>query len=466
MIALRPAALAALLLAAAPAVGEEPLTLDAALALAARQSHDLALSRADASSADADATAAFAGVLPRLDLTASAGRQFTGDTSDVQLVPVFDPVTGLPVVDPATGLPRYEQQVVTQPSRSYEAYSLSLTLTQPLVDLGAWGEVGQARAGARAARKLYDEAVLSVAFDVTRLFYEVVKAERSLQVLEKAATRSQELVARSDALYAAGRAPKSETVSARVNLGGDRILVEQGRSRLALAGADLAVTLGRPGHEPLRVVAPATVEGPPGPVPPLPPLDELVAAARARRPALAAQAARLEAAQAGVRTARAGYLPTLSARGSYGRNGPVFSGPEGVFGDPTRQYGATAAVVLSWNLFEGRRTSAGVARAEAQAERARAAALQAEHGVGREVAQARAAAEALAREVGFAAENVVTAEQGLSLARERLEAGLASQLEIRDASLKLTQAELTLVQARIDHAVAVADLNRAVGGAL
>ena len=64
------------------------------------------------------------------------------------------------------------------------------------------------------------------------------------------------------------------------------------------------------------------------------------------------------------------------------------------------------------------------------------------------------------------AENLGAAEQGLSLARQRLEAGLASQLEVRDATLKLTQAELSLVQARIDHAVAAADLNRAVGGAL
>ena len=56
------------------------------------------------------------------------------------------------------------------------------------------------------------------------------------------------------------------------------------------------------------------------------------------------------------------------------------------------------------------------------------------------------------------------AEQGLALARERLDAGLSTQLELRDASLKLTQAELALVEARIDHAVAIADLARAAGG--
>jgi outer membrane protein TolC len=73
---------------------------------------------------------------------------------------------------------------------------------------------------------------------------------------------------------------------------------------------------------------------------------------------------------------------------------------------------------------------------------------------------------AQARQVALSTDNFAAAEQSLALARQRLEAGLASQLEVRDASLKFTQAELSLVQARIDHAVATADLARAVGGAL
>ena len=72
----------------------------------------------------------------------------------------------------------------------------------------------------------------------------------------------------------------------------------------------------------------------------------------------------------------------------------------------------------------------------------------------------------LQRAAALAAENLVTAEQGVALARERLQAGAANQLELRDANLKLTQAQLDLIDARIDHVVARADLNRAVGGAL
>jgi outer membrane protein TolC len=107
-----------------------------------------------------------------------------------------------------------------------------------------------------------------------------------------------------------------------------------------------------------------------------------------------------------------------------------------------------------------------VDRAESAARRARATQEKAAAGVAKEIADARATAAARARQVGLAADNLRVAEQGLALARERLDAGLASQLEIRDASLKLTQAELSLVEARIDHAVALADLARAAGGPL
>jgi outer membrane protein TolC len=185
-----------------------------------------------------------------------------------------------------------------------------------------------------------------------------------------------------------------------------------------------------------------------------------------RRPALSAQAARVRAAHAQIGAAQADYWPSLDATGSYSRQSEQLGGTGGVYGDLSRQYTANARLVVTWNLFDGRRTSAAVDRARAGEQRARADASRTRADVEREVADARAVVIALGRQIAIAADNLRAAEQGLALARERLEAGLANQLEVRGASLKLTQAELTLVQTRIDHAVAVADLNRATGGAL
>jgi outer membrane protein len=448
----RPLVAIALALAAPLGSSAAPLTLDDALALAARQSHDLVIARADADLAGADGLGAWQGVLPRLDLTTSAARQFFGASTVGRL----DAATGIIVPSSVD-------------ATDFSAYSFGLQLTQPLLDLSAFRKVTQASASERAAGRSYDESRLTIAFDVTRRFFELVKAERSLRVLEKAAQRSGELVERADALFAAGRAQKLDTFNARVNLGNDRILVEQGRTRLVLAQADLALALGQPGDQQVEVVAPAGVEGPSLPSGQPPPLDALMVRARERRPSLAAAAAQVEAAEATLSAARYAYWPTLALKAGYNRAGQAAldgAGTDGVFGDPARNYNATVGVVLAWNLFAGRSTESGVARAEASADRVRASAGKTSDAVAREVASARQAVVALALQVSLSADNLAAAGQSLALARERLEAGLASQLEVRDASLKFTQAELSLVQARIDHAVATADLARAVGGAI
>lgn len=448
------AALALLLMAFAPSLAAQaapptgaPLTLDDALALAARESHELAIARADVTLAGADTTGTLQGLLPRLDLTSSAGRQFFGPGS-------------LSQVDPTTG------QVVQAGASDYAAYALDLRLSQPLLDLGAWRRRDQAKASERAATLGHDETRLTVAFDVTRRFYEVVRAERSLAVLRKAAVRSQELLDRSEALYLAGRAQKADTVSARVNLGNDQIAVQRAETALVGARGELAKALGQPGDQVFGVVAPAALEGPALPAGEPPPLEQLLATARERRPGLAAAAAQVEAAEAGRSAAQAGYFPTISAQASYGRSGIEATGGNGVYGDPSRNYSAYVGLLLNWNLFAGRSTEANAARAQAGSDKAKATAARTLDAAAGEVSGARHAVVALTRQVSLSAENLGAAEQGLALAKQRLEAGLASQLEVRDAALKLTQAELSLLEARIDHALAAADLNRAVGGAL
>jgi outer membrane protein len=432
-------------LAAPLAAAAAPLTLDDALALAARQSHDLVIAKADADLAGADGLGAWQGVLPRLDLKASGGRQFINST--------------LPVLGG-------NNQVVPAGSSDFGSYTFNLVLVQPIFDLTAFKRLSSSTASVRAATRTYDESRLTVAFEVTRRFYEQVRAERSLGVLEKAARRSAELLERADALYAAGRAQKLDTFNARVNLGNDRIAVEQGRTRMVQARRDLATTLGRPGSDAVEVVAPAALEAPGQPGGEPPPVEKLLSMARERRPSLAAAAAQVEAADATLGSSRGSYWPTLAAQASYARGSSNVTGSEGVVSDPTKNYNATLGLVLTWNLFQGRSTEAAVAGAEARLSRAQASAAKLVDDVAGQIASARQSVVALALQVGLSADNLAAAGQSLALARERLEAGLASQLEVRDASLKLTQAELSLVQARIDHAVATADLARAVGGAI
>jgi outer membrane protein TolC len=188
--------------------------------------------------------------------------------------------------------------------------------------------------------------------------------------------------------------------------------------------------------------------------------------AKRSRPLLSADELRIQAARQEARAAQGGYWPSLSAQASYVRQGPWLAGTFGVYGDLSQQYAVNVGLTLTWNLFEGRATSAAVQRAHVGEQRARLLAEQALQQVTSEIARARAAIGALSRSAALAEENLRAAEESLRLAEKRFDAGAATQLEIRDALLKLTQSQLALLQARVDLVIARADLNRAVGGAL
>jgi outer membrane protein TolC len=252
-------------LAAQPAPGPGAITLDDALAEAARANADILLARTNSESASVDAYASYAGVLPRLDLSAAFGHTFIG----AQQTPI------------GFGLPP-----VQAPATDQGAYSVGLTLQLPIFDGGRnWNGIRRAQTGARAAERSLDETRLGVAFEVVRRFYEVVKAQESLRVLDETVARSDGIVRRAEALFEAGRGSRADLLSAVGNLGNDRIAVEQQRARVAQARADLAVLLGRDAGAPLEVAPPEAVMGPalPSAAPPPPDAELLERARRAIR---------------------------------------------------------------------------------------------------------------------------------------------------------------------------------------
>ena len=446
-----------LALAAADAA---PITLDEALATAAQSNVNLKIAGIDRSLVGVEEFASWAGVLPRLDLSATFGGIYTAPST--QNISTIKSLTPNP---DGTFAVNYELSLQEIPANYLENYSLGLALSVPIFDgMRNWATIARAKALLRAADQTYTEAALNLAFQVTRAFYEVVRAERSLKVLQEAVRRSEELVRRSDELYQAGRAPRSETWAARVTLGNDRIAAEQQLSRVSDARVALSIALGRGADPELRVAPPMNLERATFQEPPE--QASLVDLAKRKRPLLGADEQKVVAASEAIRAAQAGYYPSVSAQANYNRQGPYIAGTQGVYGDPTGQFVANFGISVNWNLFEGRTTSANVQRANLNEERARLVSEQNLLQVTSEIARSRVGYQTLSASALLAEENFKSARESLLLAERRYDAGAGTQVEVRDALLNLTRAELTLLQARIDAIIARADLNRAVGGAL
>jgi len=382
-------------------------------------------------------------IYPQLGVAADATRKVAGVQRTYVAVPQPDGT--------------FVQTVGDQKGYTQNNFNLSATLTQLILDGKWWNQISQAGASEDAARGQTNEQRSVSEYEGLRRFYALYVAQRTLDVLKATEVRSGEQVDRATALFEAGRSPKSDVIQAEVNLGNDRINAILQTSTIGSSQSDLAVWIAHSGAEDLAAVEPEAVRGNPLPAPKL---EEAVKTAHEKRPLLKALEQTRRASDYGVAVAKGGYWPTLYAQGSYIRQGPEFGT---VFTDPSKQNTILFGAHLTWNLFAGFATKAAVNTAIHNRSTAELNLRQATYEVEGDVRRYLRALQAELDATSVARANLKSAEDNLSLAQERFKAGAGSTLEVRDAQLKLTQAELTLIQNRVAVETARANLERVMG---
>jgi outer membrane protein TolC len=435
------ALLLAALMAATPAA--TPISLEQARAEGRKNTQAL-LSLLDVERSEQDVRLSRSALLPQLDFSTSAGGAYLGRQRIISTIPNPD----------GDG---FIQRPVEVPADSRGSFDLSLSVSQVIYDRALWKQLEQSGAVAEATRGQAQEQADASELEAISRFFSLYRSQATIQVLEATVRRSEEQLERARALFEAGRVGRGEELSARVNLGNDRINLLQRRQQLVQDQALLAIWLARSGSEQLEAQAPAALSEQPAPAPAF---EQAVAEARERRPLVQALRQQVRAASLARDAARAGYLPRLLARGSYSRDDPS---ADLVFTEPRLQNTLSGAVVLQWDIFSGFSTDARASRAAASIRTAELNLAQAERELEAEV---RRTIEALTTQIAsaqLAADNREAAAQSLALAEERFKAGAGSTLEVRDAQLKLTQAELVLLENRVNVEVARFAVTRAMG---
>jgi outer membrane protein TolC len=334
------------------------------------------------------------------------------------------------------------------------------SLRQLVFDGGKWwNNISGAQLGLSATRASVDEQRLQTIYLVEQRFYELVRAQRQLRVLADAATRSRDQAGNVQRLFEGGRSTQADVYQARANRDNDEI-VRLGQERVVeLARADLALAIGVDPSEPLNVVEPPRLFDDPAQPPAA---HEAVQRALANRPSLKAFALQAEAQRKFASAARGDYWPTVTLDGSYSRNARDLQ----TFDDPNLGLSSqlTGSVNLSWNLFAGFATDANVRKAEVLVRLSENDLQNGRRNVAADVEKAIAQLATARTQVHVAVQAVETAREGLRLAKTRQIVGVGTELEVRDAELKLTQSELAHVGALVDGREAEAALRRAQGG--
>lgn len=422
----------ALLLTAAP------ITLDEVRA-ASRQNLDairaeLALNRAGLDRADARSV-----LFPQVDLNLQASASFLGPQQ--RFVTPFNPT-------PAD-----------IPALSQGNLQLGLSVQQLLYDGGRWwNQLARTGALEEAAHGQLDEQRAASELEAVRRFYELLRAQLALDVLQASEKRSVDLLERARGLFEAGRAQKRDVLDAEVNVGNDRISVIRQRQAIVSAQASLLQWLGQAPRE-IEAKAPVSF----GDASPLRvDATKALELARKRRPLFQVLDAQGKGARLAVDVARADYLPRVSVSAAYGRSAPT----PGIFFDPTRQHALTLGANLSWDLFSGFATDTQVARAATQLSELERQQQQALVELEGELVRATAAMGAQLEIATLATRNRQLADESFSAEEQRFTAGATTSLSVRDAQTRALSAQLTQLQTRVDVEIARAALERLSGGPL
>lgn len=222
-----------------------------------------------------------------------------------------------------------------------------------------------------------------------------------------------------------------------------KLAAVQAEQAVELAKNDLIQTLQLDPRGSYDFPAPAVPEG----AAPSYDLDALVARALERRPDLAALETRGEAAEQGVRVAKASALPTVTLSAGY--NTAFSSASDLGFTDQLDQRrGGSLSLGVSIPVFDRGATASATERARIEADNARIALETERNEVGLQVRRAYLDHRAAQAQLEAAQAQQRAAELALRTAQERYRVGAATLLEVTQARATQVQAASALVSAR------------------
>ncbi|MYC88667.1 MAG: TolC family protein [Gemmatimonadales bacterium] len=329
------------------------------------------------------------------------------------------------------------------------SYSTRLQANYTLFD--GWGRftnLKSARLGVVEQNARYREAEFQVIQQVKQAYAAAVATRDLVAVEERRVQRQADQLEFVRQQLELGRATRSDSLRSQVDLNNAQLalLTEQNNARtrtFELTEVIGSETLVGPTVEAELAMAAIPYTR-----------DELFAMADVAAPALEAASLAVEAAEAAVSGARSSYLPTISLGAGYGWANQEF---------PPSNRSWSIGLSGSYPLFNGFQRETQLFRARASADQARQEERAVRLNISSLLDARYATAQSALAGVDLAERNVELSEESLRVVQERYQLGLATILELQDAQITLTQAEVDLVRGRFDYEVAVAGIEALLG---
>lgn len=320
----------------------------------------------------------------------------------------------------------------------YDRIGSGLTVSQMVTDFGRTGNlVAMANLRARAQDQATETTRAQILLATDRAYFAVLRAHSVLKVAQQTVDARQLVADQVTALAESKLKSQLDVSFANVNLADARLLLSQAQNDLKAAEADLAAAIGLPNETAFIL----NEEKFPDPLPDR--IDGLVRLAMTNRPELADLRLQQSAEERFAKAEHALYYPSI---GLIGTAGLVPTGQAAVPGN----YGAVG-VNVTIPVFNGGLFKARTAEAKLRAEAATQNISDLENRITRDVRVSYLNATTAYDRVGLTAQLLQQAQLALELAQSRYDLGLGSIVELSQAQLSLTSAQIANTSARYDY---------------
>jgi len=332
----------------------------------------------------------------------------------------------------------------------YNRYSNGLEINQLIADFGRTSNlVASARLGAKAASQSAQQTAQDVLLAVNRAYFGVLRGQAVLKVAEETVKARRILADQITTLEKNKLRSLVDVSFAEVDLAQAQLLLVQAQNGEKASYAELADALGLANPQPFDLAE--------EPMPPAPIADptNLIVQALQDRPDLSSARFSHEAALRYARAERDLWMPTITATGAAGLT-PAYQVPL------SDRY-AAAGINVNIPIFNGFLFSARHQEANLRAKAADQSMRDLADRISRDVRTAWLDAGTAYQRLAVTAQLLKEATLALDLAQARYKLGLSSIVELSQAQLNLTQAQIADSSAKYDFQIQSAVLSYQMG---
>lgn len=437
-----------------PATSQEstprPLSLQDAVRLAMKQNPDLTSARLEVSRSDARVLEAWGNAMPAIDVS---GQYVHMIDKPVTFFPDYFLYSFLKGIDSTTAKPT-GQLVPISFAPGFTA-SATLNVRQILFNGAVFVGVGAAHIYSHLARDLYQAKQVETTTKVRKAYYGALLAHEAMDLMRSSLQNAEDNLKNVRLMSKQGIVSEYDELRASVGVENLRPMVIQSETNFNLALDNLRNTIGVTNKIELVLTDSLSFQAVDDAI-----LRRAEALVLETNPGLSAVKRQIELNGAVVSAERSNYLPTIAAFGSY-----QYQAAKEQFNFSTNDFykGSNVGLTFSLSLFQGLQTYARVEQAQLEQRKSQEQQVSLErtlqtglHSIVGTLQQARKRVEAQGKTVEMA-------ERGYKIVTTRFLSNSATQLEVNDGQLALTQAKVNRVQAIYDYLVASADLDQLIG---